>query len=85
MVDQKSDFGWIAHAKTKDEVEEVLTKHLLYLKGKKLTTKFIRCDYAGEHEHLDGICDPEGIQLEYVPPHTPQLNGKVQIETRTKR
>ena len=48
IVDQYSHKSWDVHMKTKDQVHEILQKHLEYLKGQGIIMKYLRCDNAGE-------------------------------------
>jgi len=48
IVDQFSCKPWDVHMKTKDQLYEILCKHLDYLKGQGITMKYLWCNNAGE-------------------------------------
>jgi transposase len=46
------------------------------MKGKGMPVKHLRCDNTGERQKkLKRICERHGVDIEYTPPHTPQMNG----------
>jgi hypothetical protein len=79
VVDKKSNMGWVAHVIQKNAVRKILENHCKFLKGRGLDVKHLRCDNAGEHQtKLKKICERKGIDMEYTPPYTPQMNGVVE-------
>jgi transposase InsO family protein len=80
VVDQKSNMGWVAHVVQKNAVPKILENHCEFLKGRGLDVNKLSCDNnAGEHQtKLKKICEKKGIDLEYTPPYTPQMNGVVE-------
>jgi hypothetical protein len=79
IVDQKSRMGWVAHVTQRNAVPKVLEQHCDFLTGKGYAIKHLRCDNAGEHQtKLKKVCATNGIDLEYTPPNTPQMNGVVE-------
>ena len=42
--------------------------------------KYSCCDNVGEHQSkLQKVCEKEKVALEYTTPHTPQLNGVIEM------
>jgi len=79
IVDQFSRKSWGGHLRTKDQVYDILKKHLEYLKGKGMTMQYLRCDNASEQgTKLADLCKSYGITMEYTAPNTPQQNGIVE-------
>ena len=58
--------------KRKSEVPTHLKSLIRILQGKGKKVKYIRCDYAGEHEQLKKYCEENNIILEMTAPNTPQ-------------
>ena len=79
IVDDKTRKSWSKFRKTKSEMPKIVDEHIEYLKGLGHVVKYIRCDNAGEHqEKLRKVCEKWGIELEYMAPYTPQMNGVVE-------
>ena len=58
---------------------KIVEEHTQYLKGLGYVVKYIRCDNAGEHQSkMKNVCEKYGIELEYMAPHTSQMNGVVE-------
>jgi len=86
IVDQFSRKPWGGHLRTKDQVYNILKKHLVYLKGKGITTQYLRCDNASEQGNkLVDLCKSYGITMEYTAPNTPQQNGIVEQKIAMNR
>ena len=80
VLDEATGFIFSYFLKQKSETASVivgLVKHLQTL-GK--TTRFIRCDNAGENLATEKLCLKEGlgITFEYSAPNSPQQNGRVE-------
>jgi hypothetical protein len=79
VVEQKSRMGWVAHVTQRNAVPKVLEYHCDFLTGKGYAIKRLRCNNAGEHQtKLKKVCTTNGIDLEYMPQNTPQMNGVVE-------
>ena len=81
VVDDATDANWSYIQKKKSELAENMIQLILDLKNKNnVTTKFIRCDNAGENKKLEEECKRRGlgITFEYTAVGTPQQNGKVE-------
>ena len=86
IVDDFTRKAWSFFVKNKKESKRVLEELLTLLKGARVTTKYLRCDNAGENiKRLKQVCDTNGIQLELTAPHTPQMNGVVERKFVTIR
>jgi hypothetical protein len=86
VLDDNTDFGFSFFLKAKSDTAETVTRLLKHLKAKNnITTKFIRCDDAGENRSLDKACQEArlGIQFEFTAPGTPQRNGRVERKFAT--
>ncbi len=56
------------------------------LKGLSIKPNFLRCNDAGENtKQLTDVCKKRGIKIEHTAPHTPQLNGVVELAFVTLR
>jgi hypothetical protein len=58
------------------------------MKAAGIRVKTVRCDNAKEQmKHLKNMCWANGVMVEYVAPHAPKQNGKVegQFPTDLKR
>jgi hypothetical protein len=81
VLDDNTDFGFSFFLKAKSETSQTVASLLKHLKVKNgITTKYIRCDDAGERRSLDKACQDAslGVQFEYTAPGTPQRNGRVE-------
>ncbi|MFM8622139.1 MAG: reverse transcriptase domain-containing protein, partial [Holophagaceae bacterium] len=86
IVDDKTRKAWSFFVKTKNEAKSVTGTLLTLFKGVKVSTKYLRCDNAGENvKGLRELCDEHGIQIELTPPHSPQFNGVVERKFVTIR
>jgi len=79
IVDQFSQKSWDVHMKTKDQLYEILCKHLDCLKGQGISMKYLWCDNAGEQgKKLAEFCKVREIQVEYMAPNMPQQNSIIE-------
>ena len=86
VVDDKTRKAWSFFVKKKNDIKQVTNSLILLLKGVQVTTKYIRCDNAGENvKGLGEVCRDHGIVLELTAPHTPQTNGVVERKFVTIR
>ena len=80
-IDDCTNFVWSYPLKRKSETSKKIRELIKTLKNThELTTKYIRCDNAGENETLEKDCKDEGlgVTFEYTAPHTPQQNGRAE-------
>jgi len=86
IVDDFSRYKWTKFLKAKNEAGKKLKELLQELKGKQQSTKYIRCDNAGENtaeneskkratESIVQVARTWGIEMELTAPHTPKQNG----------
>jgi transposase InsO family protein len=87
IVDDKTRKAWSFFVKHTNEAEKVMASLLTLLKGATVVTKYLRCDNAGENVKggMRELCDENGIQLELIPPHSPQINGVMERKFVTIR
>jgi hypothetical protein len=79
VVDQHSEMGWLAHVAHCSAVPKIFERHCKALNGKGMPVKQLRCENAGEHQtKLIRVCERHGVNMEYTPPYTPQMNGVVE-------
>ena len=79
VVDDYSRMKWSFFRKNKSDIGKALEGFLVLVSGLGYTTKYLRCDDAGENtRHLSDLCIRRGIKIEFTTPHTPQLNGVVE-------
>ena len=64
--------------KAKDGMVDYIKSVLKLLKEKNLLCKILGCDDAGEHVGLKALCDEFGVKLEFIPPYSPQYNGRIE-------
>ena len=64
-------------AKKKSEIGDFMKEVLSRVQTAGHSTKFVRCDNAGENiKQLKEACVAvNGLQMEYTAPYTPQQNG----------
>jgi hypothetical protein len=75
-MDDYSHKKWSFFVKQKSMVGEVMLSVTEQLSGLKMTTKYLRCDNAGENgKYLQEVCIELGIKPEFTAPNTPQQNG----------
>ena len=71
--------SWSKFKQSKLEMPKIVDEHVEFLRGYGHTVKYVRCDNAGEHQtKLQKVYEKNGIQLQYIAPYTPQLNGVVE-------
>jgi Reverse transcriptase (RNA-dependent DNA polymerase)/gag-polypeptide of LTR copia-type/Zinc knuckle len=86
IVDDLTRKAWSFFVKHKNEAKKVTATLLTLLKGARVTTKYLRCDNAGENiKGIKELCEENGIQIELTPPHSPQFNGVVERKFVTIR
>jgi hypothetical protein len=79
VVDDFTRKAWSFFVTNKNEAKKVTAQLIGVLKGARVTTKYLRCDNAGENVRgLRELCHEEGIQIELTPPHSPQFNRVVE-------
>ncbi|KAG7353674.1 reverse transcriptase RNA-dependent DNA polymerase [Nitzschia inconspicua] len=79
IVDDFTRKGWIKTAARKSQMTEFAKDVLKELKSLEYSTKFVRCDNAGENATpLKKVCNDFGAQMELTAPYTPQMNGVVE-------
>jgi hypothetical protein len=72
----------------KSSTTTILRRQLQWMKAMGIRIKTVKCDHSKEQmAPLKDIGWPNGVLVEYVAPHTPQQNGKVerQFPTDLKR
>ena len=85
ITDEATGYSKSYFSKDKKEIGKHLKSHLnlvgaIFSSG---TTKYLRCDNAGENLHyLTPICQEHNIIMERTPPDSPQYNGKVEQRIR---
>ncbi|KAG7347874.1 integrase core domain containing protein [Nitzschia inconspicua] len=76
IVDDFTRKGCIKTAARKSQMTEFAKDVLKELKSLEYSTKFVRCDNAGENATpLKKVCSDFGAQMELTAPYTPQMNG----------
>jgi len=79
FIDEHSRRVWIYLLNTKDQVIQAFKEYHVMVEretGKKL--KCAQANNGGEyHDPFEAYCKTYGIELENMPPKTPQLNGVV--------
>ncbi|KAG7374766.1 integrase core domain containing protein [Nitzschia inconspicua] len=79
IVDDFTRKGWIKTAARKSQMTEFAKDVLKELKSLEYSTKFVRCDNAGENPTpLKKVCSDFGAQMELTAPYTPRMNGVVE-------
>ena len=63
-VDDYSGKMFMEFDKTKTGMKKFVEKIFVFLKGRETPCKFLRCDNAGEHFSLKGLCLKYGVQIE---------------------
>jgi hypothetical protein len=76
IVDDYSRMKWSYFIPEKSAIGKVVEKVLDKINGMHKSTKYLRCDNAGENKkELSELCVQRGIQIEFTAPNTPQQNG----------
>ena len=79
VVDDFTRHGFCEFNKNKKGMGEFIRKLILKLRALGMTTKYLRCDNAGEHlKEMLALCDEFAMVLELTAPDTPQQNGVVE-------
>ncbi|KAF6202186.1 hypothetical protein GE061_004584 [Apolygus lucorum] len=86
ILDDHTHFAAVFLLKGKDEVKKILMNYIAKVENhwsKKV--KKIRMDNGGEYvsKEFKEFCDTKGIELDYTPPYTPQLNSHAERLGRT--
>jgi hypothetical protein len=82
-LDEYANYLWFFYLKTKDEQNQVISRHLIHITNeKKVKVKYIRCDNSGDnHDLKNQILDnhPKLVcQFVFTALDAPQQNGKVE-------
>lgn len=79
-VDDKTRFKLSGFAKKKSDMGVFMKEVLRKVHAEGYTTKYVRCDNAGENgKQLKEACEEfKKLQLEFTAPYTPQPNGIVE-------
>ena len=86
VVDEYSGKCWSYFVSRKSELATKVTSLVTELISAGYTTKYLRCDNAGENvKGLSAMCIKFNIQIEMTAPYTPQQNGMVERKFVTIR
>lgn len=80
IIDEATGFAFSYFLKRKNETAQIVVNLIKHLHTKGKTTKYIRCDNAGENLATERLCNQQGlgIDFEYTAPNSPQQNGRVE-------
>ncbi|CAB0007815.1 unnamed protein product [Nesidiocoris tenuis] len=86
VLDDKTHYAAVFLLKSKSEVKDRLIDYITKIENKwERKVKTLRMDNGGEFvvEELKNFCNKKGIETDYSPPYTPQLNSHAERLNRT--
>ncbi|CAB0016275.1 unnamed protein product, partial [Nesidiocoris tenuis] len=86
VLDDKTHYAAAFLLKSKSEVKDRLIDYITKIENKwERKVKTLRMDNGGEFvvEELKNFCNKKGIETDYSPPYTPQLNSYAERLNRT--